>query len=99
MRRSTPSCIQYESKQMAINAEQTFSLDLSTFGGIVKDVAAGNAPAGVSVSCSDMFFSAQYTATRPAFMHALANSLVSGEDINSHLDYPQQDGTTDLVLL
>lgn len=84
---------------MAINAEQTFSLDLSTFGGIVKDVAAGNAPAGVSVSCSDMFFSAQYTATRPAFMHALAASLVSGEDINSHLDYPQQDGTTDLVLL
>lgn len=75
-----------------------FTSDLSTFGGQVKDMAAGNIPAGASSGCSDMFFSGQYTATRPALIHSLAAPLGVG-DILSNNDYPQQDGTTKNMLL
>jgi hypothetical protein len=73
-------------------------MDLSLFGGKVTDMAAGNIPAGTSPSCSDMFFSGQYVATRPAMVHALNNALVEGANIISHLDYPQTTGQTETVI-
>lgn len=82
---------------MPINDNQTVSQDLSLFGGQVKDIAPGNLPAGVSPQCQDMFFSGQYTATRPALYHVLASALGTG-DILSHNDYPQQNGTTETVI-
>lgn len=83
---------------MAINAEGTFSLDLSLFAGKVTDMAPGNLPAGVSPDCSDVWFGAQYVATRPALIHTL-NAALDGGDIVSHLDYPQSTGETKCVIL
>src|SRR5271170_5989798 len=83
---------------MALNAEQTFSLDLSIFGGKMSDMAAANAPAGVSVSCSDMFFSAQYTATRPALIHAFTRPAaipgITGYDQSTGGNSPTHFGPT-----
>jgi len=84
---------------MAINAEKTFSLDLSLFGGKVSDIAAGNTPAGTSPFCLDMFFGAQYVATRPALIHSLNAALASGADVLSHLDFPQSTGQTNCIIL
>src|SRR5208282_652819 len=81
-----------------INANDAFTLDLSLFAGKVSDMAPGNIPAGASPGCLDMWFGGQYTATRPAWLHALPNAFGSG-DILSHLDYPQPTGETNLIAL
>ena len=87
-----------------INKRKTFSLDLSIFGGKVSDMAPGNLPAGSSPLCGDMFFSGQYTATRPALMHTLSNIGYGGSgrpgfQIFSHNDYPQPNGQTETIAL
>lgn len=62
-------------------------------------MAAGNLPAGASPVCSDMFFGGQYTATRPALVHAFADPLVEDADILSHNDYPLPNGQSQTVVL
>ena len=76
---------------MALNAEQTFSLDLSLFGGKVNGIAAANLPPGSSPDCTDVFFLPQQVATRPAFIYALDDTLGS-KDIMSHAPYSSPNG-------
>ena len=87
---------------MAINAgskNDTFELDLSLFAGKVSDMAPGNLPAGPSPYCTDVFFGAQWVATRPALIHTLSGALVENADILSHLDYRQPTGQTNCMIL
>lgn len=83
---------------MALNAEQTFSLDLSLFGGKVNGIAAANLPPGSSPDCADMFFLPQQVATRPAFEHALSDSYGS-VNIMSHAPYSAPSGSKYIVSL
>ena len=82
---------------MAINANETFTIDLSVFGSLVKDLAPANLPAGASPDNADCFYGAQYVATRPAFIQVLQNVLTG--DVLSHLDYPQPTGQTNTITL
>jgi hypothetical protein len=81
-----------------LNKDKTFSIDLSIFGGKVSDMAPGNLPAGSSPDCQDMFFSGQYTATRPALLRALAFAFGSGSVV-SHNDYPQPNALNKRIVL
>ena len=81
-----------------INDKDMVSEDLSLFAGQVKDMAPGNLPKGTSPACNDMMFSGQWTATRAALAHCLLAALGTG-DILSHNDYPQQDGSTETIVL
>ena len=83
---------------MAINAEQTFSLDLSLFGSKVSDINPANLPAGVSPDNSNCFYYPQGVATRPSFIHALASAI--GEvSVMSHKPYLPPGGTYNIVAL
>ena len=82
-----------------LNDKGLYSEDLSLFGGQVLDIAAGNLPKGSSPQCSDMFFSGQYVATRPALSHLLSSHLVGGANILSHDDYPLPKGQSETVML
>ena len=84
---------------MAINSEQTFSLDLSLFGSKVSDLNAANLPAGVSPDNSNIFFYPQGAATRPAFIHALANPFSGSSHVLSHAPYTPPGGTYNIVAL
>lgn len=81
---------------MAINAEQTFSLDLSLFGSKVSDLSPGNLPAGVSPDNSNCFFFPQGVSSRPAYIHALASGF--GEvSVMSHSRYTPPGGFYGMV--
>ena len=90
---------------MALNSEQTFSLDLSLFSGKVSGIAAGNLPAGASPDCADVFFLPQQVATRPAIIYALENSISSSSyglgavDVMSHDAYSAPDGLKYIMAL
>jgi len=82
-----------------LNQEQTFSLDLSLFGSKVSDLNAANLPAGVSPDNNNVFFYPQGVATRPAFIHALANPFSGASYVMSHAPYTPPGGGYYIVAL
>jgi hypothetical protein len=83
---------------MAINAEQTFSLDLSLFGSKVSDLNPANLPAGVSPDNSNCFYYPQGVASRPSFIHALA-AAIGSVSVMSHKPYTPPGGAYGIVAL
>jgi hypothetical protein len=84
---------------LAINSEQTFSLDLSLFGSKVSDLHPANLPAGVSPDNSNIFYYPQGAATRPAFIHVLNQALTNDPAVMSHAPYTPPGGTYNIVTL